>query len=221
MTNHTADEFRTARFAEHPPTGQTACRVAEATGGSAWTTEYGGDMTDHDMATGGWSPVHEHDQTAEETIADLRDLVQMKDDTLDLQRETAKDLRRMIAERDDRIRVLTGEVHEALQTVSLDVLRTAWENAEVPTDNAPVRAGDEMITRIGGGYLVRKVGAELDGWVPGDAPTRVRKRAPQREPWAELDDAIASSGVADGISAEDLAVKLHEQGWRKTGGEES
>ena len=59
MSEYTSEDFAKARFAEHPETGATACRIAEATGGSAWTTEDGGDETDATMALRGWVPVVE------------------------------------------------------------------------------------------------------------------------------------------------------------------
>ena len=60
VSEYTVEDFAQARFAEHPDTGQTACRIAGADG-SAWTTEDGADATDASMARDRWVPVVEAD----------------------------------------------------------------------------------------------------------------------------------------------------------------
>ena len=59
MIVYTAEDFAGASFARHPVTGATACRIAGAKCGPAWTTEDLAETTDEDMARDGWVPVVE------------------------------------------------------------------------------------------------------------------------------------------------------------------
>ena len=106
--------------------------------------------------------------------------------------------------------------------LSLARLEAAWEAAEAPTDENPIREGDVVIytSACGTGLTVHKAaagqfGRETHGYV------RILSRAPKREPWEDLADALRGtvwerlSGDVDG-----LAAAVHAAGWRK-GGEES
>ena len=196
VSEYTVEDFAQARFAEHQDTGQAACRIAGASG-SAWTTEDGADATGASMARDGWVPIVDDSETIKELRRDLA-----------LAREALVDLRW------ENRQLEAG----AEGVVSLDGLRVAWETAEVPTDENPIREGDVVIVRHGGGFAVEPADRILSGQTHGRE--RVLSRAP-RAPWADLADALRGavwerlSGDVDG-----LAAAVHAAGWRK-GGEES
>ena len=106
--------------------------------------------------------------------------------------------------------------------ISLDALEAAWEAAEVPTDDAPIREGDVVIytSACGTGVTVHKAavgqfGRETHGYV------RVLSRAP-REPWADLADLLRAR-LDDGVVRVEVdwaARELHAAGVRVTGGDE-
>lgn len=107
--------------------------------------------------------------------------------------------------------------------LSLDALRTAWENAEVTTAETPVREGDLMIYRHEGGFAVEPADRILNGQTHG--PERVLSRAPQREPWKDLAGVLGDFAIADEHSGQrddaGLARALHKRGVRVTGGGEA
>lgn len=180
---YTADDFRTARFAEHPD-GLIAMRHLDLDY-HPWTV---GERyrhcahSDDDMAAGGWSPVRE----------------------LDWMTETNLHAAEYMEGRADQAREATP--------VSLDALRTAWENAEQADE---CRKGDLLIRRHDSGvyyiiYSAAQSGAIIDA--------RVLSRAPRREPWEELADALWDEGVQS--DTEGIARALHERGVRVTGGDD-
>lgn len=59
VSEYTAEDFEKASFARHPGIGATACRMAGAKGGPAWTTDDLSETTDEVMAASGWVPVVE------------------------------------------------------------------------------------------------------------------------------------------------------------------
>lgn len=93
-------------------------------------------------------------------------------------------------------------------------LEVAWENAE---QSGICDAGDVLITRLlneAGGFKIAP--ARSRGRIYSEV-TRILSRAPQREPWQDLaDDLRAHTGEPD---PDETARMLHEQGWRKGGGE--
>ena len=97
---------------------------------------------------------------------------------------------------------------------SLASLEVAWENAE---QSGICDAGDVLITRLlneAGGFKIAP--ARSRGRIYSEV-TRILSRAPQREPWQDLaDDLRAHTGEPD---PDETARMLHEQGWRKGGGE--
>ena len=103
--------------------------------------------------------------------------------------------------------------------LSLRDMEVAWEAAEVPTDDAPIRAGDVMIFPTSRGHVIRESGVDRRGW---RSDTRVLSRAP-REPWADLADVLGDFAIRDkdGDEYPDmLARMLHERGVRVTGGDD-
>ena len=102
--------------------------------------------------------------------------------------------------------------------VSLDGLRVAWETAEVPTEDTPIREGDVVIVRHGGGFAVEPADRILSGQTHGRE--RILSRAPQREPWEALADVLEGVLDADARCAESIARDLHERGVRVVGGDE-
>ena len=80
MSEYTAEDFEKASFARHPGIGATACRMAGAKGGPAWTTDDLSETTDEIMAASGWVPVVEADGPAvtEGTLRDLQEKAERK-----------------------------------------------------------------------------------------------------------------------------------------------
>ena len=235
MTEFAAEDFAQATFARHEE-GGVAARLGEA--GIPWRLSSGVMRTDAGMAHNGWEPVMELGQSVEESIRDLR-----------VSRDTQNAVIASYREREDRLRAdvrgqatLIGELRERLQAaddvkdmlratvddlrekvkqleatqrspLSLADLEAAWEAAEVADE---CREGDVLIMQDPvEGYSV---------WQMGDADylsrsTRILSRAPQREPWQDLADVLASYPQT-GTKA-DLAKALYAAGVRVTGGDES
>lgn len=108
---------------------------------------------------------------------------------------------------------------EEAAAITLDDLAAAWEAAEVPTDDNPIREGDEIICLMGtGGYLLRRASVHEHGRVPLPS-VRVLSRAPQREPWQDLADALGpviaeANGGEDQRLTDEWAQRLYERGVR-------
>ena len=136
---------------------------------------------------------------ASETIAGLRhDLALAREELLGLREEN------------DRLeRILQAPL-------SMKDLRVAWEAAEAPTDGEPIRAGDVVIEKISTSAYAVMTPPPTCGLAGREF--RVLSRAPKREPWADLADALRGtvwerlSGDVDG-----LAAAVHAAGWRKGG----
>ena len=118
----------------------------------------------------------------------------------------------------DELRKIVDELHAEIRglqaaPLSLDTLAAAWEAAEVPTDDAPIREGDVVIytSACGTGVTAHKAavgrfGRETHGYV------RILSRAPKpREPWADLADVRADMGH---LAPTGHAKALYERGVR-------
>lgn len=119
-----------------------------------------------------------------------------------------------------------AELHEEVDRLerilqaplSLKDLEVAWDAAEVPTAESPIREGDVVIVRHGGGFTVEPADRILSGQTHGRE--RILSRAPKREPWADLADVLRAwdAEPAD-ADADGMAKWFHERGVRVTGGE--
>lgn len=102
---------------------------------------------------------------------------------------------------------------------TLGSLAEAYATAEVPTEATPIREGDEIICLMGtGGYLLRRASVHEHGRVPLPS-VRVLSRAPQREPWQDLADALGpviaeANGGEDQRLTDEWAQRLYERGVR-------
>ena len=128
---------------------------------------------------------------------------------------TAEDMRRDLALTREELEYLRGEKDRLEQVLQdpllLKGLEAAWEAAEQAPE---CRKGDVLIVPGSwGGYTIWEAAR--------DAPlraARILSRAPKREPWADLADALRGtvwerlSGDVDG-----LAAAVHALGWRKGG----
>ena len=210
--NYTAEDFARATLATKGEHG--VARRTYPRGPHQWHV-YGagyGWFSDEEMAADGWTPVVEATEVMQnrqidaeahlEQIERLSKRVAAAGDRIDRQLLALDDLR------EENYRL-----ERILQTpLSLKDLQVAWEEAEVPTDGAPIRAGDVVIEKITvGAYAVMSppptcglVGREF----------RVLSRAPKREPHENLADAIREvwpSAYAE-IDIGSLAYALHERG---------
>ena len=204
MNEHTAEDFKNANIAIRGTRG--AARRCEPGTPLPWVCD--GEEWDDDkgMVEDGWRPVHEHNPHAtdalEEEIQDLRDrLNAMVEENICRRSEAAQ--------------------------LTLDSLREAWENAEVPTEANPIREGDLVIYAAYGGFYV--------GRAEGDAAEmnaknkrmprsfRILHRAPQPEPWQALADVMRQWDATPetGHSADSMARWFYERGVRVTGGDET
>ena len=143
-----------------------------------------------------------------ETIARLRhDLALAREERVNLQEEN------------DRLeRILQAPL-------SLKDLEVAWEAAEVPTADAPIREGDVVIafneTNLWG-YSVRRA-HPIDFELGAKGYVRILSRAPRREPWADLADVLSGFAIHDHNGKEYpdvLAQRLYERGVRMAGGDD-
>lgn len=175
-------------------------------------------VSDASMARYGWTPVME----VEDWKRRIDYLTATHDDMKNLLKDTADDLRRDLALAREELVDLRRENRrldaEADGAISLDGLKAAWETAEVPTGDAPIREGDVVIVRHGGGgFTVELADRILSGQTHGRE--RILSRAP-REPWAELEDVLRNEIDLESDPG-GIAHALHLKGWRKTGGDES
>ena len=140
----------------------------------------------------------------------------------DAAQATIKELRRDLALAREALVDLRWENRQleagAEGVVSLDGLKVAWETAEVPTEDTPIREGDVVIEKISADAYAVMSPPPTCGLAGREF--RILSRAP-REPWAGLADVLLSEGVlyyrAD---ADDCAKALHGRGVRVTGGDE-
>ena len=129
----------------------------------------------------------------------------------------------------DELRKIVDELHAEIRglqaaPLSLDTLAAAWEAAEVPTDDAPMRQGDVYISTVdrndrGLGYLVAAAGRNGTHM---HFNARILSRAP-REPWVELAGVlhdVINQGGDDHIDVDSAAARLYAEGVRVTGGDE-
>ena len=215
--NCTAEDFAQATFARHPNLG-LATRDG-GINGDLWMDANGDECDDSGMALRGWVPVVEATEVMQnrqidaeahlDQIERLSKRASAAEDQIESQRLVLEDLR----EENYRLeRILQAPL-------SLRDLEAEWENAEVPTDDAPIREGDVVIytSACGTGVTAHKAavgqfGRETHGYV------RIMSRAPRREPWADLADSLeAEVQWIDRFNAVDAAKALHEAGWRKGG----
>lgn len=90
--------------------------------------------------------------------------------------------------------------------LSLDVLRTAWENAEQADE---CREGDVLIGKGSNGYWVDPARAAES---LNTRTVRVLSRAPQSDPWEELEDILRA--IDWQAAPEHTAKELHNRGVR-------
>ena len=128
---------------------------------------------------------------------------------------TAEDMRRDLALTREELEYLRKEndrLEQVLQDpLLLKGLEAAWGSAEQATE---CRKGDVLIVPGGwGGYTIWEAARNSQL-----RAARILSRAPKREPWADLADALRGtvwerlSGDVDG-----LAAAVHAAGWRKGG----
>lgn len=227
--SYSAEDFKNARFA-FDPRGRLAMRDLSPDH-HPWTTserEAYVAASDDDLAASGWYPVHEHDQSAAETIADVRALATMRQDIIDIQRERLDDIvekheLELREAMEARAAELARERDIAPDLVTVDVLRARWESADIPDEDDPIREGDEYIASASRSFetdLPFVVGiAGKDGAVTGWSP-RILSRAPRREPWQGLADVMRGLPGVDGRYGEEIARKMHAAGVRVTGGDD-
>ena len=119
----------------------------------------------------------------------------------------------------DDLREENARLERILQApLTLKDMQVAWEAAEVPTDDAPIRKGDVVIEKISTSAYAVMTPPPTCGLAGREF--RVLSRAP-REPWADLADSLeAEVQWIDRFNAVDAAQALYALGWRK-GGDES
>lgn len=223
MTEYTAEDFANARFAEHPDPVAVDARYAARMNRAPeypWLLDGVPGNGDEHMARDGWRPVQQHNPHAtdalEEEVQDLRD----KNGDLKMRLGQLHDEIALWQQRASDAEAYARKVEAA--PITLDSLRAAWENAEVPTEDAPMRQGDVYISTLdrndrGLGYFVAAAGSNGTHM---HFNARILHRAP--EPWQALADVLRTTGC-DGQAMEPkiLASVLHERGVRVTGGDEA
>lgn len=201
MSEYTPEDFANARFAVNVD-GRRAIRMA----GGHWRTSNAG-LYPHValIEDPGWRPVVEAGDP--EAIAAVIGGQATRVRELDAERDTLEDLR----EENDRLeRILQAPL-------SLKDLEAAWENAEVPTRDNPIREGDELIVKHweeGWEWVALCPGSDSGNWI---SDARVLHRAPQPDPWQDLADVLG--GWLE--SPTELAKYLHERGVRVVGGDDA
>ena len=222
MSEYTAEDFEQAMFAVHPDPDAVDARYAARMNRDPeypWLLDGVPGNGDEHMARDGWVPVVES-RVTDHTLRRVEERAERKREKLV---EHIADQDRVIRRRNDEITALRRELADAQAPLSLDTLAAAWEAAEVPTDDAPIREGDTVIQSAGRGHFY--VFQETINWVaaPDSGFVRILSRAPKREPWADLGDklAVEMPGIEDEPRIEALAKALYcEHGVRVTGGDE-
>lgn len=213
--NYTAEDFARATLATKGEHG--VARRTDPRGPHQWHVcgaGYGW-FTDEEMAACGWEPVVES-RVTEHTLRDSQENAARKREKLV---DHIADQDRVIRRRNDEIAALRERVRVAESgRLSLDRLEAAWETAET-IDSTGIREGDLCIERCAERHFeVFRADADVTVW---HDTIRILSRAPKREPWQDLADALRGtvwerlSGDVDG-----LAAAVHAAGWRK-GGDES
>lgn len=140
---------------------------------------------------------------------------------------TAEDMRRDLALTREELEYLREEndrLERILQSpLSLKDLQVAWEAAEsLEAYRSIISEGDVLIIKKPHGiYLVRPAYEEVIVGRADAENVRILSRAPKREPWADLADALVAAGVAFGDKYPDLLARtLYEHGVRMAGNEE-
>ena len=215
--NYTAEDFARATLAMRDKYG--VARRTDPRDTHQWYA-YGGEpgwFSDEEMAADGWTPVVES-RVTEHTLRDPQEKAARKRERLV---DHIADQDRVIRRRNDEITALRMELADAQAPLSLDTLAAAWEAAEVPTADAPIREGDVVIEKISASAYAVMSPPPTCGLAGREF--RILSRAP-REPWQDLADVLGGFAIHDHDGKEYpdvLAQRLHERGVRMTRGEES
>lgn len=238
VSEYTAEDFARANLATRG-TGELA-RRADPEGWLQWLCSDGDNgewwRGDESMAADGWVPVLVESRITEHTLRDSQEKAERKRQKLvdhieDLnaamrrKNERIKLQNAKLAAAEARIKELRRENRrldaEADGAISLDGLRAAWEAAEVPTGENPIREGDVVIYRHDGGqWAVREVEPhehDDDDW---SCTVRVLSRAPKRAPWQDLADAFKTWDYPVRGYEEELAKWVYANGVRVAGGDD-
>ena len=206
--NYTAEDFARETLATRGDYG--VARRADPTETDPWHI-YGdgqGWFSDDEMAAGGWTPVV-GSRVTEHTLRDSQEKAARKRERLV---DHIADQDRVIRRRNDEITALRMELADAQAPLSLDTLAAAWEAAEVPTADAPIREGDVVIEKISASAYAVMSPPPTCGLAGREF--RILSRAPKREPHENLADAIREvwPSAYDEIDIGSLAYALHERG---------
>ena len=198
--NYTVEDFAQANLATKGKFG--VARRIDPRGTRQWYASNSGQkwLSDDGMVRDGWVPVVE--------VEDPEAVVAL----IGRQAEELADL----WEENDRLERILQD------PLLLKALEAAWEAAEVPTDDAPMRQGDVYISTVdrddrGFGYLVAAAGRNGTHM---HFNARILSRAP-REPWVELAGVlhdVINQGGNDHIDVDSTAARLYAEGVRVTGG---
>ena len=238
MSEYTAEDFAKATFARHGDGGMAARFAWDKRPWRASTADAVPWLSDEEMARDGWVPVVES-QVTEGTLRHVEERAERKRERLirhisdlegTIRRRGAalEDLREKLADAERRAELaewtrdkIAGDANDLRQEIdrleriiqaplSMKDLQVAWEAAEEADE---CREGDVLIIRDDeDNYLVRRMDDRSDL----DSTARILSRAPRREPWADLADALrAHTGEPE---PDETAQTLYERGVRVTGG---
>ena len=192
-----------------------------------------GYFSDEELAADGWTPVVES-RVTEHTLRDPQEKAARKRekliDHIDFVEAALRDRNEQIKLQNAKLGAAEARIKELLarcasleddcshlieereSPLSLDTLEAVWESAEQADE---CRKGDVLIER----YPNRSWHVyQAESMLSVCRDVRILSRAPQREPWADLADALRGtvwerlSGDVDG-----LAAAVHAAGWRKGG----
>ena len=209
--NYSAEDFAQANLATRGA-GELA-RRADPEGWLQWLCSDGDNgewwRGDAGMADDGWVPVLVESRVTEHTLRDPQEKAARKRERLV---DHIADQDRVIRRRNDEITALRMELADAQAPLSLDTLAAAWEAAEVPTADAPIREGDVVIEKISASAYAVMSPPPTCGLAGREF--RILSRAPKREPHENLADAIREvwPSAYDEIDIGSLAYALHERG---------